>query len=143
MQKLLASCGLLFSLSLVAGCVVTTPGLGEETGTTTLPSGSTLLDSDEDECDGTVQVAEGSIEDDDELIDDDDDFDDEGLDETAFVQPGENATFELEDDDEDIEWACVGEESPDVETTSCPEGTTHVRITRASEGDNVLIECFG
>jgi hypothetical protein len=132
MQKLLSGCcGLLISLSL-AGCVMTTPGLGDEAGNTTLPSGLTLLDSDESECEGTVQVG-------DELIEDDS----EGLDSELFVEPGENATFELEDDSDEIEWACVGEDSSDADTMRCPQGSSYVRITRATAGDELLFECYG
>ena len=133
MQKLLiTSCGFLLSLSLLAGCVVTTPGLGDEAGTTSLPSGLALLDSDEGECEGTVQVGDEMIED-----------DGEGLQSELFVEPGENATFELEEGYDEIEWACVGGDSPDVDSMRCPEGATHVRITRATAGDELLFECYG
>ena len=132
MQKLLTSCGLLLALSLLAGCAATTPGLGDQAGTTSLPSGLTLLDSDEGECDGTVQVGGDTIED-----------DGDGLQAELFVDPGENATFELEEDYEEIEWACVGGDSPEVDSMRCPRGATHVRITRAAAGGELLFECYG
>lgn len=132
MKILLTGCGLLLSLALLAGCATTTPGLGEESGDEILPAGLTLLDSDEEECDGTVQVAEGGMED-----------DYEGLEGESFVEPGENATFELEEDDEDIEWACIEDDESDVDEISCPAGATHVRVTRAADGGEVLVECFG
>jgi hypothetical protein len=132
MQKLLTACGILMSLLLLAGCVATSPGLGDETGNTRLPSGLTLLDSDEGECDGTVQLADEMIED-----------EGEGLQAELFVEPGENATFELEEQYDEIEWACVGEGSADVETVRCPLGATHVRITRAAAGGELLFECYG
>jgi len=132
MQKLLTTCGALLSVLLIAGCVTTTPGLGDESGNAILPSGMTLLDSDEAECDGTVQVAEEMIED-----------EGEGLQGEFFVEAGENATFELEEEYESIEWACVGEDSQDTESTRCPREATHVRITRASSGDELIFECYG
>jgi hypothetical protein len=132
MQKLLTSCGLLVSLSLLAGCAATTPGLGDEAGSTSLPSGMALLDSDEGECDGTVHVGEAMIED-----------EGEGLEASSFVEPGEDATFELEAGIEEVEWACVGGDSPEVESMRCPRGATHVRITRAVAGGELLFECYG
>jgi hypothetical protein len=132
MQKLLTGCGILVALLLLAACVTTTPGLGGEAGNTTLPSGSTLLDSDEGECDGTLQVGDEAIED-----------DGEGLEAEFFVEAGENGTFELEEGYDEIEWACVGGDSSDVDTMRCPRGTTHVRITRATDGGELLFECYG
>lgn len=131
MQKLLTGCGLLLSATLLAGCTVTTPGLGDEAGNRSLPSGLRLLDSDEAECDGSVQIAEETIED-----------EGEGLDDSFLVDSGENATFELEDDEE-IEWACVDDESSEVESMRCPPGATHIRITRATAGGELLFECYG
>lgn len=132
MRKLLTGCGLLASCSLLVACATTTPGLGTESGTTTLPSGLSLLDSEEDSCDGTVQIADEMVED-----------RYEGLRAELFVEPGENATFELDEDYDTIEWACSASDSTDVETTRCPEGTDYVRVTRASTGGDVLFECFG
>ena len=132
MQKLLTGCGFLVSLSLLAGCAATTPGLGNEAGNTRLPSGLTLLDSDKGECDGTVQLADDMIEN-----------AGEGLQADFFVEPGENATFELEEEYGEIEWACVGGDSAEVESMRCPRGATHVRITRATDGGELLFECFG
>lgn len=130
MQKLLTGCGFLVSLSLLAGCATTTSGLGERAGTTSLPSGLTLLDSDKGECNGTVQVGGESIEGD-------------GLKAEFFVEPGQNATFELERGYDDIAWACVDGASPKVDELRCPRGATHVRITRASTGGELLFECYG
>jgi hypothetical protein len=132
MQKLLTRCGILVSLLLLAGCAVTTPGLGDEAGNTSLPSGLTLLDSDEGQCDGTVQLEDEMIED-----------EGEGLQAELFVEPGENATFELEEEYDEIEWACVGDGSPEVDSMRCPRGATHVRITRAAAGGELLFECYG
>lgn len=132
MRKLLTSCGVLVLLYLLAACAATVPGLGDDAGSTTLPSGLTLLDSDESRCDGTVQVAS-------EMIDDGR----EGLRNQYFVEPGENATFELAERYDEIEWACVGQGSPDVDSMRCPRGTSHVRITRATTGGELLFECYG
>lgn len=132
MRKLLTYCGLLVPLYLLAACAATTPGLGDEAGSTALPSGLTLLDSDESRCDGTVQVASEMIED-----------GDRGLRDQYFVEPGENATFALAERYDEVEWACVGQGSPDVDSMRCPRGTSHVRITRATTGGEMLFECYG
>ena len=132
MRKLLRNCGLLMPVYLLAACAATAPGLGDEAGSTTLPSGLTLLDSDESSCDGTVQVASEMIED-----------GDRGLRDQYFVEPGENAAFELAERYDEIEWACVGQGSPDVDSMRCPRGTSHVRITRATTGGELLFECYG
>jgi hypothetical protein len=133
MQKLLVTCGLALWMALIAGCATTNPGLGDEAGNATLPSGVTLLDSDDGECEGAVQVSEHGI-----------DGEGEGLDDEFYVEAGENATFELDGDDEEIEWACVSDDGDfDEESMDCPSGATHVRITRASTGDELLVECYG
>lgn len=132
MQKLLAFCPILFSLALFAGCEGTMPGLGESAGNASLPSGLRLLESDESECDGTLQVSEGGISDSD------------AFEAEMFVEPGQNATFEFEDGNDNVRWACVGgDASPEVETMNCPDDTSHVRITRASSGGELLFECYG
>jgi hypothetical protein len=131
MRKLLTNCGMLVPLYLLAACVATAPGLGDEAGSTTLPSGLTLLDSDESRCDGTVQVADETFE------------DGGGLDDRQFVEPGENATFTLSPRYDEIEWACVGQGSSDVDSMRCPRGTSHVRVTRATTGGEILFECYG
>ena len=133
MQKLLVSCGLALWVALIAGCATTSQGLGDEAGNATLPSGVALLDSDEDDCDGTLQVSEAGI-----------DGEGDGLGDAFLVDAGENATFELDGDDEEIEWACVGTDGDsDEESMECPDGATHVRITRATSGGELLVECYG
>jgi len=132
MQKLLASGAAALLVLALGGCETTsgTPGLGDESNLTDL-SGLRLLGSDETDCDGVLQV--------DSEQDDDDDLG-EGL----YVESGANATFELENDDEDLDWACIGEDGDSrSDTFDCPDGATHVRITRAGDGDNVLFECYG
>lgn len=132
MQKLLASgASALLVLFTLGGCetMSTTPGLGDDADMTDL-SGLTLLESDESECDGILQV--------------DSDEDDDDLGDGRFVETGQNATFELDGDDEDLDWACVGEDGDSADDTlECPDGATHVRITRAREDDEVLFECYG
>lgn len=130
MRKLLSSCAFLIGLSLMAGCATTTSGLGDEAGTVRLPSGLTLLDSDTDDCDGTVQLGDEMIE-------------GRGLREEFFVDAGQNATFELERGYDEIEWVCVEGSSPRVESVRCPSGTTHLRLTRAAAGGELLFECYG
>ena len=54
--------------------------------------------------------------------------------------------FEVDADvDEDVEigWTCVGEAETDRNTAECPDETSHVRITRASTGNEFLLECYG
>ena len=125
----------------LSGCYVTSSdsGLGEtvrEPGTTDLPTGAALLETEQEECEGTVQVG------------------------NVTVNPGENATLRVTGDE--IEWACLVAdddyyvadddyddddarvvEARDVEETQCPDGTTHVRVTRASTGDEFIFECYG
>lgn len=132
MRKLMKICGLLMPLSLLAACAATAPGLGDQAGNTTLPSGLTLLDSDEASCDGTVQVAEEMVE-----------GQGGGLEREFFVEPGENATFELDERYDEIEWACIDSGSPDVDSMRCPRDTDYVRITRATTGGELLFECYG
>lgn len=132
MQKLLKSCALLACFLFMTGCAATTPGLGDDGGTTRLPSGLTLLDSDKKVCDGTVQV-------------DDDTIEDKGLgfQSELFVNPGANATFQFEDGYYEVDWACISNNSSDVDNMRCPHDATHLRITRATTGGELLFECYG
>lgn len=132
MQKLLSGCGLLVSLSLFAGCATTAPGLGDQANSTSLPSGLRLLDSDEGDCDGAVQIGEEAVE-----------GHGDGLQGSFVVKPGQNATFEFEDGYHEIDWACVGGSSSDARRTDCPSDTSHVRITRANSGGDLIFECYG
>ncbi|HEX5419949.1 MAG TPA: hypothetical protein VFY39_08110 [Gammaproteobacteria bacterium] len=127
MQKLL-SCLAPLSLVLMAGCAHNTAGLGEHTGTTNLPTGARLLGSHQDQCSGNVQLDSSSIA-------------GGSLNANLFVQPGQNGTFQVENDN--VKWACVQGNSPNVQTLNCPGGTKYVRVTRPAEGDNTLFECFG
>ena len=133
MQKLLVSGGLALSVALIAGCMTTSPGLGDDAGNAALPTGISLLDSDEGECDGSLQVSEDGI-----------DGEGDGPGDAFMVDAGENATFRLDGEDEEIEWACVeADGDADEEGMDCPSGATHVRITRAASGGELLVECYG
>lgn len=113
---------------LLAGCAVQTAGLGNETGPDSVPKGSALLDSDETGCDGIVRVADTSVA-------------NRGNRDDYYIDPGENATYRLERGP--VEWTCVGRETHDYGRHACPRGASHVRFTRAAEGDDLLLECFG
>ena len=113
------------------GCATTTT-TDEDARAARLPTGVTLLESDRNECEGAVAIDESALA-------------------TArrsdlVIQAGENATFEVEADDDndvEIEWTCVGAADADRESVECPDRTSHVRITRASTGDEFLLECYG
>jgi hypothetical protein len=113
------------------GCAITTTS-DEDARTARLPTGVTLLESDRDECEGAVAIDERAIA--------------SSRREDLVIQRGQNATFEVDfDDDEDVEidWTCVGAASADTNTAECPDETSHVRITRATTGDEFLLECYG
>ena len=71
-----------------------------------------------------------------------------GAREDLVVQRGENATFQIDIDDEaedenvEIRWTCVGDVAAEREAVGCPDETSHVRITRAT-GNDFLLECYG
>ena len=112
--------------ALLTGCALSgTAGLGEEAGATRLPSGLTLLGSETFECGGTVQVVSGVRARDSELQ----------------IAAGQNATYRV--DNGDIGWACLERGSPASDTVRCSAETTHVRITTAAVGRELLFECYG
>lgn len=114
-----------------AGCAMTTTS-DEDASAARLPTGVTLLESDRNECEGAVAIDESAIENSGRA--------------DLVIQRGQNATFEVDfDDDEDVEidWTCVGVADAEGDTAECPEETTHVRITRATTGDEFLLECYG
>ena len=113
-----------------AGCAVTTTD--EDARSARLPTGVTLLESDRNECAGTVTRDERALT--------------SARRADLTIQRGQNATFEVdadEDEDVEIEWTCVGAADTDRNTAECPEETSHVRITRASTGNEFLLECYG
>ena len=114
-----------------AGCATTTE-TDEDARTARLPTGVTLLESDRNECEGSVAIDENSVE--------------SARRADLVIQRGQNATFEVDgdaDEDVEIDWTCVGAANAERETVECPEDTSHVRITRASTGDEFLLECYG
>jgi len=97
-----------------------------------LPTGVTLLDSDRNECEGSVAIDERAVS--------------KSRRSDLVLQRGQNAIIEVDadaDDDLEIGWTCVGSASAARKTAECPEETSHVRITRDSNGDDFLIECYG
>jgi hypothetical protein len=116
--------------ALGAGCAVTTT-TDDDARAARLPTGVTLLESDRNECEGAVTIDEGSIA--------------NARRSDLVIQPGQNATFEVDDDEDEreIEWVCVGTSDTDRDAVNCPDETSHVRITRATTGDEFLLECFG
>jgi hypothetical protein len=116
--------------ALTAGCALTTTT--DDDRTARLPTGVTLLESDRNECDGSVAIDESLVA--------------SARRADLVVQRGANATFEIDgDDDEDveIEWTCVGASDTERNTTECPEETSHVRVMRATTGDEFVLECYG
>jgi hypothetical protein len=114
-----------------AGCAFTTT-TDEDARTARLPTGVTLLESDRNECEGAVAIDERAISSSGRA--------------DLVIQAGQNATFEVDvDSDEDVEidWTCVGTAAAERDTIECPDETTHVRITRATTGDEFLLECYG
>jgi hypothetical protein len=117
--------------TLSAGCAFTTT-TDDDARTARLPTGVTLLESDREECEGAVAIDERAIA--------------SSRREDLVIQVGQNATFEVDvddDDDVEIEWTCVGTAAANTNTLECPEQTSHVRITRATTGDEFLLECYG
>ena len=133
MQKTSKCLSLLAPLAIVAGCTVANSGLDESSRDARLPTGVTLLESDREECEGVVELREGSVRTNDRARTNDR----TGL----LVRQGQNATFEV--DDEHIELTCVGESSTNSETIDCPTDTSHVRISRSTQGDDFVLECYG
>jgi hypothetical protein len=114
-----------------AGCATTTT-TDEDARAARLPTGVTLLESDRNECAGSVAIDESSIA--------------SARRSDLVIQRGQNAVFEIDVDDSDdveIEWTCVGANATDRETAECPDDTDYVRITRASTGNEFLLECYG
>ena len=97
-----------------------------------LPTGVTLLDSDRKECDGSVAIDERGVS--------------KARRSDLVLQRGQNAIVEVDadrNDDVELGWTCVGSERTARNTTECPDDTSYVRITRDSNGDDFLIECYG
>lgn len=126
MQKLRLCFASLAPIVLLAGCA-STSGLGERAGGARLPTGVTLLRSEQERCTGAVRVIDESRS---------------SRNGEIVVRQGENATLAIDDEDE-VEWSCGSESSQDSDRVDCPNETSHVRVTRAASGSDVLFECYG
>jgi hypothetical protein len=128
MHKSVSYTIVLAAFAAIAGCA--TSGTSTSSRYAQLPTGVTLLDTDTGRCAGAVQVREeqGGRTHDSELS----------------LKPGENATFPVRVGDGDrLEWSCIGETRSVSNHVECPDATSHVRITRRAEGDNLTLECYG
>ena len=116
---------------LSTGC--TTLATTQDPRTARLPTGVTLLESNRDQCAGAVSIDAESFA--------------SARRSDLVLQRGENATFALEtdveNDDPEVEWTCVGTAAAERESTECPDETSHVRITRESTSGSFLLECYG
>lgn len=119
------TCGTLLAL---AGCATESVGLGEAAGTVELPVGLTMLDSAEAECGDSVHVGAGNLA-------------ETQLGPTLFVAPGQHATFAVEATP--VNWACIDDDSQEFHELACADATRYVRVTRATESEELLLECFG
>ena len=112
------------------GCATVTTD--DDARSARLPTGVTLLESDRNDCAGAIAIDESVIANAGRA--------------DLVVQRGQNATFEIDADDNDdveIEWTCVGAADTDRNSVDCPEDTSHVRVTRATTGSEFLLECYG
>ncbi len=115
---------------LAAGCATTTTT--DDDRAARLPTGVTLLESDRSECEGSVAIDESVVA--------------SARRADLVIQRGANATFEIDadgDEDVEVEWTCVGANDTERNSAECPEETSHVRITRAATGDELVLECYG
>jgi len=126
----LTGCGAIAAgvLSLTAGCTTGSPGLGEQAGTVSLPSGLTLFASSEAECGDSVHIGAGALT-------------DARLGPELFIQPGQNATFRVSESP--VNWACIDGDSREYREFECSDDASYVRLTRALDGEELLLECFG
>lgn len=115
-------------LTTLGGCVSGSAGLGEQAGTTELPTGLTLTNSSAAECGDSVHIGAGALT-------------EARLGPELFIQPGQNATFRV--NETPVNWACIDDDSREFQALQCTEETGYVRITRAADGEELLLECFG
>ena len=82
-------------------------------------AGQSILERTTHRCDGTLRVlmSEGT---------------------TALIKTGQSAAFAT--GRPDVPWSCSGSGQADV---ACPQSTSHVRVTRAGTGDEVIFDCLG
>lgn len=117
-------------MTALAGCASFGPpsGLGDDAGTTDLPLGLALLDSSDASCDDSVHIGSSSVA-------------GGRLGPEMFVEPGQNASFRITE--ANVVWACTDDDSSDFNDIACSEAATHLRVTRAVDGGDLLFECFG
>jgi hypothetical protein len=130
MSKVLSYAFVLAALTAGAGCATSNPGGGETSRYSRLPTGVTLLDTDAGRCAGSVQVREEQSG--------------RTRESELLLEPGENATFEVDvDDGDELDWSCIGDSRSVSARVDCPDDTSHVRITRRAEGSEIALECYG
>ncbi|HMB73365.1 MAG TPA: hypothetical protein VKQ06_07320 [Gammaproteobacteria bacterium] len=118
----------LFAVATLGGCVSGSPGLGEQAGTAELPTGLTLAASSSAECGDSVHIGAGALS-------------EARLGPELFIRPGQNATFRV--NETPVNWACIDDDSREFHELQCTEEADYVRITRAADGEELLLECFG
>jgi hypothetical protein len=87
-----------------------------------IPSDMKLLKADETGCEGNL-LASGL----------------EGHGDVQSIARGDERVFGLKD--KNVPWACLTDKTARSGTMTCPDPTTHVRITH--EGDVARFECYG
>jgi hypothetical protein len=127
MGRLVTGC-LVAASALAAACATTTSS-DDQTRNIRLPTGVALLESDRDRCAGSVQIENTSAR--------------SGAPRDIVVRQGQTATFAIDDDDEEVDWTCVGQSTATRESLQCPDATSHVRVTRTGAGEEFLFECYG
>ena len=120
------------ALVVIAGCASSGSNVSESSRYARLPTGATLLDSHRSMCAGVLEVDERSAS-------------GRSLGNGIALRRGQNATFSYDaaDSDDRISYSCVGDVRSDAKRIDCPNATSHVRISRAAEGDDTLFECYG
>jgi len=115
-------------LLILTACTTGTPGLGDQAGTTSLPTGLRMLTASNAECSDSVHVGSGSVA-------------NARLGPELFVQPGQNATYQVSGTP--VYWACMDGDDADFNQLGCAEETAYVRFTRSQDGEELLLECYG
>jgi hypothetical protein len=117
-------------LAAASGCTTLDSSGGESSRYSRLPTGVTLLDTDTARCSGSVQVREERSG--------------RSRESELLLRPGENATFAVDiSDGDELEWSCIGDARSATSEVDCPDSTSHVRIMRRAEGNDLALECYG
>jgi len=132
MNKVTKYSALFGALAVTAGCASSGTSVNEGSRYARLPTGATLLDSHRATCGGTVEVDERTAN-----------GHNRGT--GIVLKRGQNATFDYDPSDKDdrIAWSCVGDVRTEPKSVDCPDATSHLRISRAAEGSDLLLECYG